>query len=136
MSLQRWQPHIPNESTSSQTNGLSTHHQKSPEHNRTPNPQTRSTKQIQPIDAAALKLTQDPDDTHMYVNELMKSIENEQNDERLCFPTPENLGNEEEHTPIQRRIRKEFRELFKKEQLDPTKDEESRKEFLDMVQWE
>ena len=72
----------------------------------------------------------------MYVNELMKSNENEQNDERLCFPTPENLGNEEEHTPIQRRIRKEIRELFKKEQLDPTTDEELRKEFLDMVQWE
>ena len=34
------------------------------------------TKRIRPIDAAALKLLQDPDDTHMYVNELMKSSEN------------------------------------------------------------
>ena len=31
------------------------------------------TKQIRPVDAAALKLLDDPDDTHMYVNELMKS---------------------------------------------------------------
>ena len=56
--------------------------------------------------------------------------------ENLWFPTSENPGNEEEHTPIQRRISKEIRELIKKEELDPTKDEESRKKFLDMFQWE
>ena len=94
------------------------------------------TKQIRPVDAAALKLLEDPDDTHMYVNELMKSNETEQSDENLWFPTPENPGNEEEHTPIQRRILKEIRELIKKEELDPTKDQESRKKFLDMFQWE
>ena len=53
-----------------------------------------------------LKLLEDPDDTHMYVNDLMKSDETEQSDEILRFPTPENPGNEEEHTPIQRRILK------------------------------
>ena len=47
------------------------------------------TKQIRPIDAAALKLLQNPDDTHMYVNELTKSKEIEQNDKNLWFPTPE-----------------------------------------------
>ena len=94
------------------------------------------TKQIRPIDAAALKLLEDPDDTHMYVNELMKANETEQNDENFWFPTAENPGNEDEHTPIQRRILKEIRELIKKEELDPTKDQESRKEFLDMFQWE
>ena len=94
------------------------------------------TKHIRPIDAAALKLLQDPDDTHMYVNELMKSKEGEQNDENLWFPTPENPGNEDEHTPIQRRILKEIRELIQEEQLDPTKDQESRKKFLDMFSWE
>ena len=51
------------------------------------------TKHIRPIDAAAFKLLQDPDDTHMYVNELMKPSENEQNDENLWFPTPENPSN-------------------------------------------
>ena len=78
------------------------------------------TKQIRPVDAATLKLLQDPDDTHMYVNELMKSNEIEQNTERFWFSTPENPGNEEEHTPIQRRILKEIRELIKNEELDPT----------------
>ena len=94
------------------------------------------TKQIRPIDVATLTTLQDPDDTHMYVNELMKSTNNEQNDENFWFPTPENPGNEDEHTPIQRRILKEIRELIKREQLDPTKDPESRKDFLDMFKWE
>ena len=94
------------------------------------------TKQIQPINVATLTTLQDPNDTHMYVNELMKSTNNDQNDENLWFPTPENPGNEDEHTPIQQRILKESRELIKKEQLDPTKDQESRKEFLEMFNWE
>ena len=94
------------------------------------------TKQIRPVDVATLTTLQDPDDTHMYVNELMKSPNDEKNDENLWFPTPENPGNEDEHTPIQKRMLKEIRELIKKEQLDPTKDPESRKEFLDMFKWE
>ena len=97
---------------------------------------SEDTKQIRPVDAAALKLLEDPDDTHLYVKELMKFNETEQSDENLWFPTPENPGNEGEHTPIQRRILKEIRELIKKEELDPTKDQESRKKFLDMFQWE
>ena len=73
------------------------------------------TKQIRPVDTAALKLLEDPDDTHMYVNDLMKSNETEQSDENLWFPTPENPGNEKEHTPIQRGILKEIRELIQRE---------------------
>ena len=94
------------------------------------------TKQTRPIDAAAFKQLQDPDDTHMYVNELIKCNENEQYDEYFWFPTPENPGNKEGHTPMQRRILKEIRELNKKEQLEPTKDQTSRKLFLEMFQWE
>ena len=94
------------------------------------------TKQIRPIDAAVLELLSDPDDTHMYVNELMKTSEREQNGENFWFPTPENPGTEEEHTPIQRRILKEVRELIKNEELDPTKERDSRKKFLDMFKWE
>ena len=52
-------------------------------------------KHIRPIDAAALNLLQDPDDTHMTVNELQKSSENEQDDENHWFLTPENPGYEE-----------------------------------------
>ena len=56
----------------------------------------------------------------------MKSSTKEQNDENFWFPTHENPGNEAEHTPILRRILKEIRELIKEEELDPTKDPESR----------
>ena len=70
-------------------------------------------KQIRPVNVATLATLQDPDDTHTHVNELKKSTNNEQNDENLWFPTPENPGNEDEHTPIQRRILKEIRELIK-----------------------
>ena len=70
------------------------------------------TKQIRPIDAAALNKLQDPDDTHMYVDEFMKYSKNEHNDDNLWFPTPENPRKEEELTPLQRRILKEFRELI------------------------
>ena len=94
------------------------------------------TKQIRPIDIVALSLLNDPDDTHMYVNELMKSNEHESNEDSFWFPTPEHPGNETEHTPIQRRILKEIRELIEREKLDPTKDAESNKKFLDMFQWE
>ena len=72
----------------------------------------------------------------MYVNELIKCNENEQYDEYFWFPTPENPGNKEVHTPMQRRILKKIRELNKKEQLEPTKDQTSRKLLLEMFQWE
>ena len=92
--------------------------------------QPEDTKQIRPVDHAAPKILQDPDHIHIYVN---KSSGNEQNDENFWFLTPENPRNEDEHTRIQRRILKETRELVKKEGLDPTKDQESKK-FLDMFQ--
>ena len=84
------------------------------------------TKQIRPIVAAVLKLPQDLENTHMYVTDLMKFNENKQKNENRWFPTLENPGNEEEHTLIQRRIMKEIREIINKEELDPTKDAESR----------
>ena len=120
----------------SQPNGLPKYHKKHTKLAELQIIKPEDTKQIRPIDTAALKLLQDPDDTHMYVNELMKSNEDEQTDENLWFPTPENPGNEEEHTPIQRRILKEIRELIKKELLDSTKDKESRQQNLGMFHWE
>ena len=60
----------------------------------------------------------------------------EDNNEELWFPTPENPGNEEEHSPIQKRILKELRELSEREEkLDSTENEESRNEFLSMFKW-
>ena len=94
------------------------------------------TKQIRPIDPAALKTLHDSDSPHIYVSELMKTSEKEQNNENLWFPIPEKPGNEEEQTPIQWRIINEIPEPIKKEELDRTKDQKLRKKFLDMFRWE
>ena len=75
---------------------------------------------MRPNDAAAPKILQEPDDLHVYVNELMKSSENEQNEENFWFSTLRNPGNEEDHTTIQRRLFKKVRELIKKDELRPT----------------
>ena len=71
------------------------------------------TKHIRPIDVAALTVLEDHDDAVAYVPELMKT-EDDQHEDKFWFPTPENPGNENEHTPIQQRIIKEIRELAKK----------------------
>ena len=73
-----------------------------------------------------------------YVNELMKiPKEIEETDEpNYWFPTPEQLGNVNEHTPIQARILRELQELQEIEKLDPTKDEISRQTFLEKFKWD
>ena len=55
-------------------------------------------KQIRPVNAAALKLLVDPDNSHMYVYELIKGNDGDQNGENFSFPTPEKPGNENKHT--------------------------------------
>ena len=57
------------------------------------------------------------------------------NEEKFWFPTPENPGKESEHSPIQRRILKELRELAELGKLDPTENEQSRTKFLSMFNW-
>ena len=57
-----------------------------------------NTKHIRPIDVAALKILEDHDDAVAYVQELMKT--DDQHEDNFWFPTPENPGNENEHTPI------------------------------------
>ena len=70
-----------------------------------------------------------------YVSSLVKTNKNPQNSENYWFPTPENPGNPEEHTPIQKRILRELQALQDLETLDPTKDEESRAKFLENFDW-
>ena len=54
----------------------------------------------------------------------------EDNVEKFLFSTPENPGNEDEHSPIQTRIIKELRELSELEKLDSTENEEFQNKFL------
>ena len=58
----------------------------------------------------------DPDLT-AYLNELLRTNKPEQQSNRFWFPTPENLVEIEDHTPIQTRILKELYELKEKEKV-------------------
>ena len=76
----------------------------------------------------------DPDLT-AYLNELPKTSKPEQQDNTFWFPTPENPGKPEDHTPIQTRILKELNELKDKEKLYPQESTESRTKFLKRFDW-
>ena len=78
------------------------------------------TKMIRPVDIAALNFKTDHYDVVTYINALMQVERPEVMEETFWFPTSENPGNEHEHSPIQKRILKELRELSELEKLDPT----------------
>ena len=69
------------------------------------------------------------------MTELFKTKQPDQQDNTFWFPTPENPGKIEDHTPIQTRILKELRELQHKEKLNPKDSVESRMEFSKRFDW-
>ena len=88
-------------------------------------------KHIKPVDMAILSMISpgNPDLT-AYLNEFFRTNKSEQQDNTFWFPTPENPGKPEDHTPIQTRILKELNELRDKEKLNPQEGTESRNKFL------
>ena len=72
----------------------------------------------------------DPDLT-AYLNELLRTNKPEQQNNTFRFPTSENPGKPEDHTPIQTRIVKELNELRDKEKLNPQETTESGNKFLE-----
>ena len=50
-------------------------------------------------------------------------VERPEDNKKFWFPTPENPGNTEEHSPIQKRILQELRELVELENFDSTENE-------------
>ena len=93
-------------------------------------------KHIKPVDMAILSMIPqgDPDLT-AYLNELLRTNKPEQRDNTLWFPTPENPGKPEDHTPIQTRILKELNELKDKEKLNPQGSTECRNKFPNRFDW-
>ena len=93
-------------------------------------------KLIKPVDMAILSMIPqgDPDLT-AYLSELLRTKKPEQQDSTFWFPTPENLGKPEDHTPIQTKILKELNELKDKEKLNPQETTESRTKFLKRFDW-
>ena len=88
-------------------------------------------KHIKPVDMAILRMIPQGDsDLTAYLNELLRTNKPEQQDNTFWFPTPENPGKPEDHTPIQTRTFKELNELKDKEKLNPQEGTESRNQFL------
>ena len=86
---------------------------------------------IKPVDMAILSMIPEGDtDLVSYLTELLRTNKRDQQNDTFSFPTPENPGNTEDHTPIQTRILIELCKLQRKEKLNPNEDGESRTEFL------
>ena len=91
--------------------------------------QTKHSRPVNPTSARHL-LNNSHDDAIHYINSLLKTSKTDEVNETYWFPTPQNPGNEKEHTPIQTRILNELRELEQLEKLNPLEDTASRKQFL------
>ena len=88
-------------------------------------------KHIKPVDMANLSMIpQDDPALTAYLDELLRTSNSVQQDNTFWFPTPENPGKPEDHTPIQTRILNELNELKDKEKLNPQESTESRNNFL------
>ena len=93
-------------------------------------------KNIKPVDMAILSMIpQDDPELTAYLNELLRTSKPEQQDNTFWFPTPENPGKLEDHTPIQTKTLKELNEFKDKEKLTPQESTESRKKFLKRFDW-
>ena len=94
-------------------------------------------KHVRPIDPVSTwhLLNENEEDAVHYISSLLKANRNNDQYEQYWFPTPENPGDEESHTPIQKRILGELRILQEAESLNPQEDEESRLKFLSNFDW-
>ena len=91
---------------------------------------------IRPVDTAILNMIAEGDpDLTTNLKELLRTHTPEQQNVTFWFPTPEDPGKTEDHTPIQTRILKELRELQEKEKLNPKDDAKSRKKLLKRFDW-
>ena len=95
------------------------------------------TKHIRPVNPASVRhlLNKNHDDAIRYTNSILKTSKTDEVNETYWFPTPQNPGNEKEHTPIQTRILNELRELEQLEKLNPLEDIDSRNQFLSNFDW-
>ena len=94
-------------------------------------------KNVKPIDPVTTwHLLQDnPENAAYYASSLIKSTKPEDFKEIYWFPTPEDPGDPQQHTPIQKRILSELNNLQELEKLNPQNDPESRRQFLSNFDW-
>ena len=65
-----------------------------------------------------------------YASRLIKSAKSHDFKEKYWFPTPEDTGDPQHHTPIQKRILTEILNLQEFEKLNPKDDPASRKQYV------
>ena len=94
-------------------------------------------KHIRPVNPTSVRhlLNNSHDDAIYYINSLLKTSKNDEVNKTYWFPTPQNPGNEKEHTPIQTRILNELREMEQLEKLNPLENTNSRNQFLSNFDW-
>ena len=93
-------------------------------------------KHIKPVDMATLSMIpQDDCDLTAYLIELLRTNKPEQQDNTFWFPTPENPGKSEVHTPIQLRTLKELSEPKEKETPNPQESTVSQNKILNRFNW-
>ena len=94
-------------------------------------------KYVKPIDPVTTwHLLQDnPENAAYYASSLIKSTKPEDFKENYWFPTPEDPGDPQHHTPIQKRILSDLINLQELEKLNPQDDPESRRQILSTFDW-
>ena len=93
-------------------------------------------KHIKPVHMAILSMIPQGDsELTVYLNELLRSNKPEQQNNTFWFPTPENPGRPEDHTPIATRILKELNELKDMEKFNPQENPGSRNKNLKQFDW-
>ena len=95
------------------------------------------TKHIRPVNPTSGRhlLDNNHDNGIHYINSLLKTSKTDEFNETYWFPTPQNPGNEKEHTPFQTQILSELRELEQLEKLNPLEDTDSQNHFLSNFDW-
>ena len=94
-------------------------------------------KYVNPIDPVTTWhfLKDNPENAAYYASSLIKSPKTSEDSENYRFPTPEEPGDPQTHTPIQQRILRELRNLQDLGKLNPQDDPEYRKQFLANFDW-
>ena len=94
-------------------------------------------KHVRPIDPVSpwYSLNENKEDTVYYISSLPKTNRNMDQHEQNRFPLPENPGDEESHTSIQKRILRELHSSQEAEKLNSNDDEESRRKSLCTFDW-
>ena len=99
----------------------------------TPEKKTKHVRPFNPISVRHL-LNINHDAIH-YINSLLKISKPDEVNETYWFPSPQNPGNETEHTLTQTCILNDVREIEQLEQLNPLEDTNSRDQFLSNFDW-